>query len=401
MNKIIIKCFLIAFSIAPFLFSQTTQIDNEIALDSTITKEIVSGLTYKRILNLHDSLSANVIEIDLNKNIFFIDARKAGNKMGDREKTSSMVKRFQEPGQTVLAAINADFFNIRTGENENNLVIDGKIAKGVSITDSPYDTYNNVHSQFAVTFNNKPLIEKFNFNGEIVYGTKTLKINRVNSFADSNSITLYNNYQGEATPSVPNNWRIEELELQPVGQNGDTVICIKGQKIYENGGNIIPLDNYILSINNSMIEKFNHWVVDKDTLKILLDFTHHIDSIRTLVGGWPRIIEDGINLFAIKDSVEGTFYKFSAVKHPRSGIGFSKDSTKIYLVTVDGRQESMSGMSLKEFADFMISQGSYQALNLDGGGSTTMVLNGEVVNSPSDSDGERKVGNCLVISINK
>ncbi len=120
-----------------------------------------------------------------------------------------------------------------------------------------------------------------------------------------------------------------------------------------------------------------------------------------MVGGWPRIIEDGINLFAIKDSVEGTFYKFSAVKHPRSGIGFSKDSTKIYLVTVDGRQESMSGMSLKEFADFMISQGSYQALNLDGGGSTTMVLNGEVVNSPSDSDGERKVGNCLVISINK
>ncbi len=273
MNKIIIKCFLIAFSIAPFLFSQTTQIDNEIALDSTITKEIVNGLTYKRILNLHDSLSANVIEIDLNKNIFFIDARKAGNKMGDREKTSSMVKRFQEPGQTVLAAINADFFNIRTGENENNLVIDGKIAKGVSITDSPYDTYNNVHSQFAVTFNNKPLIEKFNFNGEIVYGTKTLKINRVNSFADSNSITLYNNYQGEATPSVPNNWRIEELELQPVGQNGDTVICIKGQKIYENGGNKIPQDNYILSINNSMIEKFNHWVGDKDTLKILLDFT--------------------------------------------------------------------------------------------------------------------------------
>ena len=56
-------------------------------------------------------------------------------------------------------------------------------------------------------------------------------------------------------------------------------------------------------------------------------------------------------------------------------------------------------VALNEFADFMLSLGAYQALNLDGGGSTTMVINGKVVNSPSDSDGERKIGDCIAISV--
>ena len=51
-------------------------------------------------------------------------------------------------------------------------------------------------------------------------------------------------------------------------------------------------------------------------------------------------------------------------------------------------------MTLVEFADLMIKEGIYQGLNLDGGGSTTMVINGKVENSPSDKTGERKVGDC-------
>ena len=54
-------------------------------------------------------------------------------------------------------------------------------------------------------------------------------------------------------------------------------------------------------------------------------------------------------------------------------------------------------MSLLEFADLMIDEGIYQGLNLDGGGSTTMIINNKVVNSPSDNTGERAVGNSLVL----
>jgi exopolysaccharide biosynthesis protein len=71
--------------------------------------------------------------------------------------------------------------------------------------------------------------------------------------------------------------------------------------------------------------------------------------------------------------------------HPRTGIGINQDSTKLYLFTVDGRQPGYSlGMSLLEFANYMKEWNIYQGLNLDGGGSTTMVVRGSIVNSPSD-----------------
>ena len=66
-------------------------------------------------------------------------------------------------------------------------------------------------------------------------------------------------------------------------------------------------------------------------------------------------------------------------------------------MTVDGRQQSSIGMSLVEFGDLMIGLGCYQALNLDGGGSTTMVVENKIVNSPSDSTGERPVANALLV----
>ena len=77
-------------------------------------------------------------------------------------------------------------------------------------------------------------------------------------------------------------------------------------------------------------------------------------------------------------------------------------------MVVDGRQPGYSvGMTLEELAHFMRTQlgnfslskeNAYQGLNLDGGGSSTMVVEGEVVNSPSDQTGERPVANALVIA---
>jgi exopolysaccharide biosynthesis protein len=54
-------------------------------------------------------------------------------------------------------------------------------------------------------------------------------------------------------------------------------------------------------------------------------------------------------------------------------------------------------MTLLEFADIMIVEGIYQGLNLDGGGSTAMIVNNKLVNIPSDATGERDVGNCLLL----
>jgi exopolysaccharide biosynthesis protein len=69
------------------------------------------------------------------------------------------------------------------------------------------------------------------------------------------------------------------------------------------------------------------------------------------------------------------------------------------MITVDGRSESSGGMSLYELADYILSLGATEAMNLDGGGSTTMFLDGKVVNTPSDKEGERKVGDAIVVTL--
>ena len=82
-------------------------------------------------------------------------------------------------------------------------------------------------------------------------------------------------------------------------------------------------------------------------------------------------------------------------RHPRTAIGWN--DSYFYLVTVDGRQPHLSvGMTLNELARYLVSLGCREAMNLDGGGSTTMWVGGSVVNRPSDGE-ERAVANALIL----
>ena len=84
-------------------------------------------------------------------------------------------------------------------------------------------------------------------------------------------------------------------------------------------------------------------------------------------------------------------------RSPRTGIGVTA-AGKILLVTVDGRRPKWSrGMTLWEFARFFRILGATEALNLDGGGSTTMVVNGSVINKPSDPGGQRAVSSSILV----
>lgn len=82
---------------------------------------------------------------------------------------------------------------------------------------------------------------------------------------------------------------------------------------------------------------------------------------------------------------------------PRTAIGQKKDGTVLMLV-IDGRQKDSLGATLKNVQDIFLKYGAYNAFNLDGGASTTMVYDGKVVNKPSDIMGERYVPNAFIIT---
>ncbi|GAB3124626.1 hypothetical protein GCM10027160_46220 [Streptomyces calidiresistens] len=115
----------------------------------------------------------------------------------------------------------------------------------------------------------------------------------------------------------------------------------------------------------------------------------------TVVGGQEPLVVDGIAL-----NWDGAPNNVTA---PRTAVGFSADGTEMYLVTVDGRQEHTVGMTLTALASFMAELGARNALNLDGGGSTTLLARApgatsvRVVNMPSGG-AQRPVPNGLAIT---
>jgi hypothetical protein len=111
-------------------------------------------------------------------------------------------------------------------------------------------------------------------------------------------------------------------------------------------------------------------------------------ALETL-GGNPVIVRDG------RIAVEHSSHPFFR-RHPRTGVGMAANGS-VLLVAVDGRRRRYSrGMTLRGFARFFRRLGAESALNLDGGGSTTMVIRGRVVNRPSDGR-ERPVSSSLLV----
>ena len=118
-------------------------------------------------------------------------------------------------------------------------------------------------------------------------------------------------------------------------------------------------------------------------------------SYSQVLGGGGRILGNGKIVREGVGEQEGIREKFFADRHPRTFVGFDRDTTSIFLCTVDGRQESSVGMTFREMGEFLLEIEAWNALNLDGGGSSTMVIDGAVVNAPSDATGERPAANSL------
>jgi hypothetical protein len=118
-------------------------------------------------------------------------------------------------------------------------------------------------------------------------------------------------------------------------------------------------------------------------------------SAEDIVGAGPRLVTDG--RIDITDEREQVVAGFRSETHPRTAIASLADGRALLLVA-DGRHPpERVGLSLDDLARLLIELGARNAINLDGGGSTTMVLGGSIVNVPSDASGERPVSDAIVV----
>ncbi|CAN5565877.1 hypothetical protein BH09GEM1_BH09GEM1_37700 [soil metagenome] len=182
------------------------------------------------------------------------------------------------------------------------------------------------------------------------------------------------------------------------GVNGDFFALGDGTPtnlLVVNGRRLTPPNGAgVLAVDSAGVVHIGHFTLVNDALQPF----HPRDA----VGGKPIIVRDSAMVPGI-DSANGA--AFSTTHHPRTAVGISRDGRRVIFVVVDGRQKPYSdGMALRQLATLLLSLGAHTAMNLDGGGSSTMVFADprahgalRIANRPSDREGERGVGDAVAI----
>jgi len=197
---------------------------------------------------------------------------------------------------------------------------------------------------------------------------------------------------------------LEEFSLQ-VAINGDGFRYLDPdeydpQEYCPNGGEPVKINSYAASRGNVYSEQWAGRPILYINKSNDVSFNQPVGAIFNAVSGDRMLVDKGQKVENLEDqSVE-----------PRSAVGTNQNGRWLYLVVIDGRQPGYSeGATFPELADFLISLGTYTALNLDGGGSSAIVIEGVlggpfVLNSPIEGNipgNESEVGNHLGFWVNK
>ena len=330
-----------------------------------------------------------VLEIEKSNPWLIFESVKAGDRLRALEKTSSMTARKDSEGHRIIGAINADFFEA------SGMPVGAQISDGILLK-RPIS-----RSVFGIGDKNSPRIDIFSFQGKVIGSDKShAAINGVNETRTDNTLIVYNKFTGSSTGT--NQWGTEIVTefVSAEPAVNDTMwlrVTLKDSTMSTgSGNNPIPVNGLVLSGHGTAGNYLSQHVFISDTIGVLLELLPDEGRLWQLVGGTPRIIRNGSK--SIEYVQEGVNASFASDRHPRTAVGINADSSRIFYFVVDGRQSGYSvGMSLYELADYMLEWGVFQGVNLDGGGSSTMVVRGEVINSPSDAAGERSVANALMI----
>lgn len=284
-----------------------------------------------------------------------------------RAATSAIAKGFG-----AIAAINGAFFNFTTNEPAGLLVSEGQI-----VASSPLN-----RSVFGLRYDGSPFIDDASVRAAVLLDDgRELPLAAVNHAPKPGALTLYTPHWGPTTrsPILANRY---EAALDANG----VVVEVS------NGELSIPRGGLVVSGQGASYRSLTSALPPGGKALVYTRLSGVWEGVRFAMGAGPTIVHRGREHVTWRQEAFGAHV--SAGRAPRSAVGYTHTG-EILLLTIDGRQPKHSaGASLRELARLMIRLGATEAINLDGGGSTTMVVQGRVTNRPSGGS-ERPVGSAL------
>jgi len=294
-----------------------------------------------------------------------------------RATTSALLEGMRQSAD-VVGGVNADFFLFTPpGVPTNLLVSRGRVVTGPST--QPVLAFDSLDA---------PHLEFFGTLGTLETARGTQVIASWNRPVTS-GITLYDDGWGGSTDSLSN---AVEVVLDRRGAGRVTLVDTLPAGVAIGRGHAVIVGRGAAARSALLALRAG----DSVRVRLALRPFHPLEAL----GGRPLLLRDSTIVAAV-DAEGGA--GFATARHPRTAVGIARDGRRLLLVVVDGRQKGYSdGMTLRELADLMRHLGARDAINLDGGGSSTLVYADSsgtlrVANRPSDATGERPVGNALAI----
>lgn len=358
------------------------------------TKLALDGMTFYGIVkgNGVNYVTAQVLEIDPQK----IDIFPALSKPVKEQENilQSVVKFFtpwakeKRPGfykarvstivkqNSAVAGVNGTYF-ATSGMPLGVLMIDGALVS-YPISD---------RTALIITKERNVYIDNIIMDAYFQIGDVKYTITGINEPRDSkNDIILYTSYYGELT-------KTNSTGLDIVVDNG----VVSSTR---SGNTWIPENGFVIAAGALYAEVLSSSIKEGNEIKVVVNVIPYSTQIQgclyQLIGGGPRLLKSGrIYISKYEEKFRRDITKGRAA---RTAVGITGDN-KLLFVTIDGRKKKTKngslGMSLTELAYFLKSLGAEEALNLDGGGSSTMVVHGKVINKPADG-AQRRISNAIL-----
>lgn len=329
-----------------------------------VINDISNGVKHIKLTKYYAGkpVKINVVEVDLKlaKNLELTPALSSNSTLKSRKTISTIAQNYK-----AIVALNGTYFKPQTGVPLGTLMINGKIYTGP------------IYDRVAMgIFDNDFEMARIQLKATINGSGHTIKVDNINQPRMlSTYVLVYTPEWGTYSPYAPK-----------YGMG----LLVEDGKITKASANPIqiPQNGYVISGPKSILQP----LLEKKDAELVVKTSPEWKNVKHIISGGPYLVKDN-EVF-----VDMTAQKLGAVggRNPRSAIGYTADNNLI-MVAIDGREGSSIGMTLMELGGFMKSLGCINAMNLDGGGSTVMYVNGHIVNNPHQKGGI-PLSNAIVLS---
>lgn len=344
---------------------------------TSVKENITSGATLEKIarFTLDGWQIINVLHIDLSNPYIKVDTIANSESLKKLASTKTLAQ-----SKGAVAAVNAGFFNWVKDLEGTWGYPDGPVVESSKIVtaSSEYNKYSDSMATFAI-----------NNLGQVMYDywkTDMMLIAPDGSYAH---VTQFNKPSRDYTDLtiLDSRWGKTSIGASSTYPDLVEMVVDKGKVVeirQSKPAAQIPSEGYVVVTRSNLGKYLLNTYKAGDSIEMDISTTPDWSKVNMAVTGSSILLKDGRipSRFSVDTS--------NNTPNPRTAVGSTRDGKQLFLVTVDGRQAGSTGMTLTQLAQYMQELGAYNAINLDGGGSTTMVERKpgtsslDVINKPSD-----------------